>query len=388
MKAIWALGVGAGGSGYPNGPGTIALLAKHPCWSVIDRVRWLPADVQLWRLAKGGVLERARILWCLGIRSIFLPIDLLRARLAGAAVFAPYPALFFLAAARCMPRRFRPRIIADSFISVWDSGFSDRKFTRANGRVSRAVNWFESWCLCAADAVIVDTFENGAFFEQHLSVPSGKIHVLPLAVETRQLISLGPPLPTESRPLRVLYVGTFVPLHGFSVIVDALHQLSSADNVEFRIVGDGQDSQRFEDAMQKGFSCRVTWIREWQSLDELANHYAWADVCLGVFGSEGKASRVMPFKVYAAFAACRAVVTQDDMGSPVLERAPVITSPSDGTSLAERLRSLASEPEMVSAFALAGRDFFQRNLSSVAVSNAWSDLWVKVEAVERVSRSP
>ncbi len=375
MKTVWALGIGASGSGYPNAAGVIALLSRQKGWHVVDRVRWMPDDVQLWRLAKGSGKERVRILSVLLCRLVFLPFDLVRARLADATVFAPYPALFLLAGARCLPHRLRPRIVADCFISIWDSGFSDRKVTANGGWIASAVKRFESWCLGAADAIVVDTFENRALFERDLALDAQKIHVLPLAVDVSKLMSLEPATIALSRPLRVLYVGTFVPLHGFPVIIDALKRLSEGDNVEIRVVGDGQDSGCLQDAMRVGFACKVEWIREWQSLDGLVGHYAWADVCLGVFGSDGKASRVLPFKVYAALAAGRVVVTQQEMGSPVAGRPPAITCQSNGASLAETLRQLASDPSEVMTHGLSGRRFFQTHLSEAAISDAWSRMW-------------
>lgn len=375
MNKVWALGIGASGTGYPNATGVIALLSRKKGWQVVDCVRWMPGDVQLWRLAKGSAKERGRILSVLVRRLVFLPFDLVRARLADVTVFAPYPALFLLAAARCLPRRVRPRIVADCFISIWDSGFSDRMVTASGGWLAFAVKRFESWCLGAADAIVVDTVENRVLFERDLALDPRKIHVLPLSVDVSKLISLEPPSIASSRPLRVLYVGTFVPLHGVPVIIDALKLLSGGDNVEIRVVGDGQDSECLQDAMRDGFACKVEWVREWQSLDGLVDHYAWADVCLGVFGSGGKASRVLPFKVYAALAAGRAVVTQQQMGSPIAERPPAITCQSDGASLAETLRCLASDPSGVMTLALAGRRFFRAHLSEASISDAWSRLW-------------
>ena len=378
MKTVWALGIGASGSGYPNARGVIALLSRNGGWHIADRVRWMPEGVQLWRLAKGVGKDRCRILFAIMSRLVFLPYDLARARLAGATVFAPYPALFLLIAARCLPRSFRPPIVADCFISIWDSAFSDRKVTPSSGWIADSVRRFESWCLAAADAILVDTFENKVLFERDLALSSRKVHVLPLALDVSDLITLEPVSMASPRPLRVLYVGTFVPLHGFSVIIDALKRLSDSDNIEVRVVGDGQDASLLEDAMRDGLACKVDWIREWQSLDRLVDHYRWADVCLGVFGSDGKASRVLPFKVYAALAAGRVVVTQQAMGSPIAERPPAVTCRGDGASLADALRRLASDSSEVVTSASDGRQFFRTHLSEDAIVNAWARMWANV----------
>lgn len=376
-RNLWALGVGASGPGYPHGATTISLLAGHADWNVRDVVRWLPADVHLWRLGRGGLSERLRVLTHIAYRALFLPIDLIRARFASALVFVPYPSFFALAAARCLPRALRPRIVADCFISLWDSGFSDRSIAAKSGSLARAVKAIEAWSLRAADIVLVDTIENARFFEREFEIDPACVQVTPLALDVEKLRVLEPASSSPARPLRVLYVGTFVPLHGFQVIVDALRLLSAKDDIEFRIVGDGQDAPLLEAAMREGFSCRVEWIRAWQSADDLVAHYAWAEVCLGVFGAAGKASRVLPFKLYLALAASRAVVTQESMGLPVAEHPPAKRCESTGPSLAEALRELANHRAEVGVLARDARRYFDDWLSAEAIKVVWSRVWEK-----------
>lgn len=382
-RSLWAVGVGASGSGYPNGAALIELLSRDKSWAVRNLVRWLPEDVHLWRLGKGSIRQRGRVFLHIAARAALLPADLIRARRAGATVFAPYPALFTLAVARCLPKRFRPRIVADCFISIWDSGFADRNIGAASGALAGAVKAIEAWCLRAADAVFVDTFENARFFERELVVDPDRIHVAPLAIDVEKLLALDPALPSGARPLRVLYVGTFVPLHGFHVIVGAMRDLSLADHVDFRVVGDGQDASLLEAAMREGFACGVEWIREWQRADDLVAHYAWADVCLGVFGASGKSTRVLPFKLYAAFAAGRAVVTQEPMGLPVAEYPPAKRCGCAGTSLADALRTLATNRDQVSLLGQQGRMYFREWLSGSAIKGVWSHAWEQIAGRSR-----
>lgn len=378
IRTLWALGVGASGPGYPNGAGLIALLSREANWNVRDLVRWLPEDIHLWRLGKGSMAERIRIIAHIAARAVFLPFDLVRARQAGATVFTPYPALFTLAVARCVPRRFRPMIIADCFISIWDSGFSDRKIASGSGRLAGVIKSIEAWCLRAADAVLVDTIENAEFVGRELAIEEQRIHVVPLSLDVDNLLELHPVSRVCSRPLRVLYVGTFVPLHGFNVIVSAMREMLPSDSIAFRIIGDGQEAQVLEAAIRQGLPCSVDWIREWLTAEELVHHYEWSDVCLGVFGPPGKANRVLPFKLYAALAAGRAVVTHASMGAPAPIRPPVNTCERSGASLAAALRRLSSKQDEVQISGLQGRHYFLENLSAHAIRNAWISMWIRM----------
>lgn len=371
-KSVWALGVGASGSGYPHAEGLIAVLSTSEDWRMRDAVRWLPGNVHLWRLGKADAMERMRIVFHLAWRVALLPVDLIRARASGAMVFTPYPSLFTLAVARLMPRLIRPRIVADCFISVWDSAFADRQMGVGPEGFGSLVKRFESWCLRAADAVLVDTVENAQFFEREFTLEAARVHVVPLAVNVEKLLELQPAARMPDAPLRVLYVGTFVPLHGVQVIVDAMRRLSKNDGVELRIIGDGQDAHLLEAALREGIDCPVEWIRVWQSRDDLVAHYAWADVCLGIFGASGKANRVLPFKIYAALAAGRVVVTQREMGSPTSERPPTVVCEASGQDLADALICLKKRSSVVSQFAQHGREYYARSLSERAVAEAWS----------------
>jgi hypothetical protein len=54
----------------------------------------------------------------------------------------------------------------------------------------------------------------------------------------------------------------------------------------------------------------LRWV-EWVPYDQLAKQIAQADVCLGIFGTSGKAASVIPNKVFQIVASGRPLVTRD-----------------------------------------------------------------------------
>jgi hypothetical protein len=124
----------------------------------------------------------------------------------------------------------------------------------------------------------------------------------------------------------------------------------------------------------------LEWHREWCSLEQLAGHVKDATVCLGVFGGAGKASRVLPYKLYYYLAAGKAVLSQRGLSLPENLPPPPI-HPVDGSQmtdmaaqLAESILRLVDTPTERRALEIAASGYFDRYLDGRAVLNEWSKI--------------
>jgi glycosyltransferase involved in cell wall biosynthesis len=141
-------------------------------------------------------------------------------------------------------------------------------------------------------------------------------------------------------PLRAVFFGLFTPLQGAPVIGAALRDLAG-EEVEVTMVGRGQDLA--ETRRLAAPNPRVRWL-DWVPADELPALVAGHDVCLGIFGSAPKATRVVPNKVFQGAAAGCALVTSDTPPQRrVLGDAAVLVPPGDSGALAAALRALAAD---------------------------------------------
>lgn len=234
-----------------------------------------------------------------------------------------------------LARRLFPHVplVLDHLIGASDTA-TDRGVR--GGLRQRLLRGLDDAALGAADVVVVDTEEHRA--------------ALPEAVQRRALVvAVGAPhewyvgeaAPAAAdRPLRAVFFGLFTPLQGAPVIGAALAALVD-DPVEVTMVGTGQDLA--ETRRLASGNARVRWL-DWVAPDELPDLVAGHDVCLGIFGTAPKATRVVPNKVFQGAAAGCALVTSDTAPQRrVLGDAAVLVPPGDPAALAEALRTLAAD---------------------------------------------
>lgn len=371
-------GVHLGGPGYPNAERTVMALRETGEVEIRECGYWLPDDFRLWQIVRAPPLKRlaliARIvlgnLWS-GLRSLIVVWR------TGQPVYVPYPAVPLLWLLSWIPSKVRPVLIADAFISLWDSLVIDRGGARSGRNVVRWLWRLERRALRSADHVLTDTTANATYLVSCFNLDPARVRAIPLAVIEPELSNNGKPsINRPQRPFRVVYVGTLVPLHGIARLLRGIEPLLEDARFEFLIVGDGQDAPIVETFCAVHPGARLRWVREWQSPAEMNALLDSAHVCLGVFGGDGKAARVLPFKLYLYLAHGRAVVTQSDMSLPMgLPSAPVVGIDWERPEqISSALLALVSEPARLKKLECEARTYFDSYLSNARVFDAWREL--------------
>lgn len=367
-------GARVAGPGYPNAEQTIRILQGLGA-RIEDDGAVLPPHLHLWRLATGSAVGKLAVLSRLmGLNGWSLIQILARTGRAKALVYVPYPSVFFLWLVSWLPRGWRPRCIADAYISIWDSLYRDRAAGKgAGGWLSNVVKAVEGRALRAAEFVLVDTEANKAAMVSDFALSPARVGAWPLAIDEGRFLGLQGRL-ADDAPVRVLFVGTLIPLHGIAMVLDAAERLKDDPRIEFRIVGDGQLGGLVEQFVQRGPGHRLTWRREWCSLDEVAAEIGRADICLGVFGGDGKASRVLPFKLYMYLASGKAVISQGHLSTPEGVPAPPIegVGAGGGEALAVAIRRLAADPQLRRARGGQARAYYVDWLANDCLAERWA----------------
>jgi glycosyltransferase involved in cell wall biosynthesis len=368
---VFIAGVGLRGSGYPNAWNTIRILRKLSFVDIIECGTWLPESFRLWRFNRKPRVKVALQFSYLLVANALSVIRLLFRNRNRSMTYVPYPSLFFLWFVSWLPKRWRPRCICDSYISIWDALYQDRKMGNAASPMARLLLRFESRALQAAEIVLVDTRANAEHVSCLFDVPRDRIRSFPLALDASSWVSLSHHT-KESCSVRVLFIGTFVPLQGAALIAQAINDLRRHECLEFVLIGDGQQAD--EAARWLGDHPTVTWLRDWQSPHVLAGHLAEADICLGVFGGGGKASRVLPFKLYLALAAGKAIITQEAYSTPGTPAIPALAVPPIANALKDAILELANNPARRARLGQAAAIYYREHLGEAAITRAWREL--------------
>ncbi len=237
-------------------------------------------------------------------------------------------------------------VVWDQFISIYDTVVEDRaKVGRRHPLAALLYAW--EWLACrAADCVLMDTEAHAAYVRETFGLPPARVQSVWVGAETEHFPDTGSPAVEHERgPLRVLFYGQFIPLHGIDTIVRAA-QLLEGENVRVLLIGSGQEEERIRQMLTESTVANLEW-KPWVDYEALVEHIHAADVCLGIFGASGKASRVIPNKVFQIVSARRPLITRDSPAIRELFRGDEaglwLVPAADPEALAETLRKLARE---------------------------------------------
>ena len=203
-------------------------------------------------------------------------------------------------------------VVFDPLVSRWDTLVEDWKLHAPGSPQARWNRALDRWTLSLADRVWCDTWAHGALFET-LGVPRSRLSRVLVGAEDA---FFRVPAPPEFGPLRIAYVGGFLPLHGVPVVIDAiarLERVTGLPDFEVILAGEGIEKQACE-ARARAAGVRRVRFPGALPYDESPAFLAASHVVLGAFGASEKAGRVVPHKLYQGLAAARAVVSGDGPG--------------------------------------------------------------------------
>lgn len=199
-------------------------------------------------------------------------------------------------------------VVWDAFISLYDTVVQDRRMVGHRHPLARLV-WALDWLACrAADLVLLDTQAHARWFQSEFKFRT-QANAVFVGAEPNAFAPLADERAKDGEPIRILFYGQFINLHGIETIVEAAARTKPEDYA-WTIIGTGQEEPRIRQFIDSRQISNLTWIK-WVNYEELRAEIAAADICLGIFGESDKAARVIPNKVFQIIAAGRPLVTRD-----------------------------------------------------------------------------
>jgi len=273
-----------------------------------------------------------------------------------------YPGHADMRAARRVARG-RP-VVFNPMLSLSETFVDDRGRFEPGSIPARTLRRLDRGAFHAADLVVVDTETNADFFSGLCDLPRERIAVCFLGTEE----SLFKPTWSAPSEFTALFVGKFIPLHGIETIREAARRLP---DIPFKIVGSGQLDRLLDSAPPN-----VEWIK-WMEHRDVPREYATSGCALGIFGTTGKAGRVIPNKVFEALACGVPVVTGDTPAARELlthEQDCLLVPQGDPDALAEAIRRLSSDQRLGDRLGAAGRATYEARASEEVLGARWREL--------------
>jgi glycosyltransferase involved in cell wall biosynthesis len=253
-------------------------------------------------------------------------------------------------------------VLFDPLVSRWDTQVGDLGRVRAGSMSARRLRWSDRLSLSLADLVLCDTWEHADFYSAQFGISRRNMARIPVGADraTYRLAASRSATGAATAPLRVVYVGGFLPLHGMETIVAAatlLERRHGAGFAHFTLIGGGMLANRTaRDVAAAGL--RSVRMPGRVSYDGSMAAMAAADVALGIFGRTPKAARVVPHKVFQAMALGVPTVTR--RSAAIAEFFPDedtigLVPAGDPEALARAIESLAGDPGKRARRGEAGR---------------------------------
>jgi glycosyltransferase involved in cell wall biosynthesis len=280
-----------------------------------------------------------------------------------------YPGWFDVPIVKLVASLRRRPVVFDMFISLYDTAVQDRSMFSPGSLVGRLARTADRWSCHLSDRVILDTPAHAEYMVQLTGVERERFGVVWLGANDE----LFWPRIAEMAGNHVLFHGTFVPLQGLETIVRAA-KLLEPDNIEVRIVGDGQDRERVDALMAELRPSNVDMTGLLPAA-EIPGQIANAAVCLGIFGRTSKAQRVIPNKVFECVAVGQAVVTADTpaMRSGFLPGEVALVPVADPEALANAVRTLLGDEQLRNKIASAGLVRYKSSFEGSVLSRLLDD---------------
>lgn len=299
------------------------------------------------------------------IRSILILLNMLIKRKQYDSYFIGFYSQIIGLGISCL--RYRP-IILDAYLSTFETLCEDRKLFDSKSLFGKLAYWLDKESFTRADLLITDTQANKRYFSNVFNIPENKIEVIYVGCDEEIFYPRNENL---SESTVVFYYGSFLPLHGTDIILEAVEQLKFENKVRFVIGGCGPTYPSFVRKVKEKSLNNVTFTG-WIPIENIPYYISSSTICLGGhFSNIPKAKRVIPTKAYQFIAMRKPTIVGDneairELFTPFEHVYPVVMG--NGYALAEAIRCLSKNSSLREHIAEKGYKLFLDKLTVTAIS--------------------
>lgn len=261
-------------------------------------------------------------------------------------------------------------VILDAYVSTYDTLCEDRKLFRSRSLLGRLAYWIDQKSCQLANIIITDTQAHARYFSLQFGIPEEKFRVVYVGCDESLFYprsDISPP----SDHCEVFYYGSFLPLHGTEVIIQAAALLRDRKDIHFTLGGNGPLFKSVKRMVEDLHLDNVNLIG-WIPLERLPLYIAGATICLGGhFSNVPKAARVISTKTFQFIAMRKPTIVGDSAAvrEILMPGEHVYAIPiGDPTALAYAIRILAEDTHMRNRLADGGYTVFRERFATLVIA--------------------
>lgn len=268
-------------------------------------------------------------------------------------------------------------LIYDHLMSPYDSLLNEKKKISLGGFLDFFVYRYEKWVLHHADVVLTDTPSHKVYFAGLFHLPLKKIHAVPVGADEKLFTPAVYPSVLPSKKFEVLFYGSFLPLHGVDIILQAALILKE-EPIHFLLIGGNRvDLTDFHRTIDLGQLQNVSH-RHWVRFDELPGLIRHAAIGLGgPFGKTGQGQRVITGKTFQFMAMGQPVIigeTDEEAGFIDKENCLIVPQ-GNAKALAQAIKWASNHRHELDEIGNRGRQLYLEKFSIDNIKNRMSVLF-------------
>lgn len=268
--------------------------------------------------------------------------------------------------------------------SPYDELVNDRKKVKPSSFTAKFFFMFEKMVCRFSDLITKESEAEINYYTKQIGVSKKKFRVLFMSADESKLPVLPPKKPQKI--FQVLYWGTFIPLHGVEVIIEAAKILSHQQDIVFKFCGEGQTKSAMEDLADK-YQLKNVQFLGFVDHEKLLENIKESDVCLGLFGKSEKANIVVTNKVYQILCSQKPLLT---MNSEVIKEIGlengkncILVPKQNPQKLAEAILFLKNNEKIPNEIAIEGRKTYLEKLSLEKASKQLSEILFELQKMRK-----
>ncbi len=253
----------------------------------------------------------------------------------------------------------KKKVIADALGSLYDAEVNSHRPTF----FKKIKSWLADWLMIKfADRILLESEAQKKFFEEKFG-RNNKYEVMYTGADD---IFVGH-TNKNNRKFTVLFRGKLTPESGIMHILEAAEILENNKNIYFRIIGSGYFLNQTEKFLHQRNLPNVELISQYLSNNELIAIMKKADLMLGQFEDNPRLSRTIPHKAFEAFAMGIPYLTGDSLAIREIAKNGInvfFVPLTDPAALAEKIKYLSMQPELLSQVATRALKIFEEKFAS------------------------